>query len=91
MIKNFAHKGLERFYTTGDRRGILPIHTKKIFFILYTLDTASAITELKALSGFHELQGDLKGKYSVKVSGAWRIHFEFINGDVYIVDYENYH
>ena len=91
MIKNFAHKGLERFYTTGDRRGILPIHTKKIFSILDILNAASTISELRILSGFHELQGDLKGKYSVKVSGAWRIHFELIDGDVYIVDYENYH
>ncbi|AFJ02581.1 HigB toxin protein [Methylophaga frappieri] len=39
----------------------------------------------------HELKGKLKGKYSITVSGNWRIVFEFIDGDAYIVNYEDYH
>jgi len=27
----------------------------------------------------------------VKVAGNWRIFFEFIEGDAYIVDYDDYH
>jgi proteic killer suppression protein len=36
----------------------------------------------------------LRGKqlrYSIWVSGAWRITFEWDNGDVYRVDFEQYH
>jgi len=29
--------------------------------------------------------------HSVKVSGNWRLFFKFIDGDAYIVDYDNYH
>jgi len=29
--------------------------------------------------------------YAVKVSGNWRIFFEFVEGDAYIVDYDDYH
>ena len=39
----------------------------------------------------HELKGDKKGIWSITVNGNWRITFEFINGDAYIVNYEDYH
>lgn len=39
----------------------------------------------------HALSGDLTGQYSVRVSGNWRVIFEFENGDAYIVDYDDYH
>ncbi len=37
------------------------------------------------------LKGDRKGIYSMTVSGNYRITFEFINGDAYILNYEDYH
>jgi len=42
-------------------------------------------------SNLHKLSGYKKGLYAVKVSGNWRIFFEFIEGDAYIVDYDDYH
>lgn len=39
----------------------------------------------------HQLSGDKKGFYSVKVSGNWRIFFQFIDGDAYAVNYDDYH
>jgi proteic killer suppression protein len=42
-------------------------------------------------SFLHQLTGDKKGRYSVRVSGNWRVFFEFIDGDAYIVDYNDYH
>jgi len=42
-------------------------------------------------SRFHELKGDLKGFYSVSVSGNWRIIFRFENGNVYDVELIDYH
>jgi len=42
-----------------------------------------------------QAQGDQevlrKGTWSISVSGNWRITFEFIDGNVYIVTYEDYH
>jgi len=34
---------------------------------------------------------DRKGQYAVRVSGNWRVFFEFVNGNAYIVDYGDYH
>jgi proteic killer suppression protein len=39
----------------------------------------------------HALTGDRDGVWSISVSGNWRITFEFVNGDAYILDYEDYH
>ncbi|CAN2039723.1 hypothetical protein GMMP15_1380004 [Candidatus Magnetomoraceae bacterium gMMP-15] len=39
----------------------------------------------------HQLSGDKKGLYAVKVSGNWRVFFQFIDGDAFIVDYDDYH
>ena len=39
----------------------------------------------------HPLVGNKKGLWSVTVAGNWRITFEFIDGDAFIVNYEDYH
>jgi proteic killer suppression protein len=40
---------------------------------------------------FHALKGDLKGFYSVRVSGNWRIIFRFEGENAVDVDYIDYH
>lgn len=39
----------------------------------------------------HELGGDRRGIWSVKVSGNWRVTFRFEGEDASDVDYEDYH
>ena len=39
----------------------------------------------------HPLKGNRKGTWAVKVSGNWRITFKIQNGDVFDVNYEDYH
>lgn len=39
----------------------------------------------------HPLSGEIKGKYSIRVTGNWRLTFRFENGDVFDVDLEDYH
>ena len=92
MIKSFKHKGLQLFYETGSTKGIQSEHVKKIRMRLVALDTAQELDDLK-LPGFnlHPLHGDRDGTWSIKVNGNWRITFRFENGDVYIVNYEDYH
>ncbi len=92
MIKSFRHKGLERFYITGNKRGIQAIHAKKLRLQLAALDTAQKIEDL-ALPGFnlHPLKGSQKGRWAISVSGNWRLTFEFCEGNIHILDYEDYH
>lgn len=92
MIKSFKHKGLRKFYETGSKQGIQALHTPKLRMQLAALDSALNIEDLD-IPGYrlHQLKGDRKGIWSISVSGNWRMTFEFSDGNVYIVNYEDYH
>ena len=92
MIKSFRHKGLRRFFETGSTSGIQASHAKRLRMLLVALETAQTIGDMD-IPGFrlHPLKGDLDGRWSVTVSGNWRMTFEFRDGNAYVVDYEDYH
>jgi toxin HigB-1 len=92
MIKSFKHKGIEEFFYTGSKKAIKPEHASRLEIILDRLNASNDIKDMNYPgSNLHKLSGDKKGQFSVKVSGNWRIFFEFINGDAYVVDYDDYH
>jgi proteic killer suppression protein len=59
---------------------------------LTALDTAQEIDDMD-IPGFklHSLKGKLGGRWSISVSGNWRITFEFREGNAFVLDYEDYH
>ena len=59
---------------------------------LAALDTAQKIEDMR-LPGYrlHPLKGSRKGCWSITVNGNWRLTFKFIDGNAYILDYEDYH
>ena len=92
MIKKFKHKGLRKLFESGIVSGIQPKHTTRLRQILVLLETADSIEDMD-LPGLqlHELKGKRKGNYAARVSGNWRVTFKIIDGDVFNVDYEDYH
>ncbi|CDU13600.1 type II toxin-antitoxin system RelE/ParE family toxin [Vibrio coralliirubri] len=96
MIKTFKHKGLKKFFETGSKAGIQAKHEheheRKLRMQLAAIDTATIIDDVD-LPGFklHPLKGDRDGIWSITVNGNWRITFEFIDGNAYILNYEDYH
>jgi proteic killer suppression protein len=92
VIKSFKHKGLEDFFYTGDKKGIKTDHADRLSRILDRLNAASQIRDMNYPGSFlHQLTGNKKGLYAVRVSGNWRVFFRFIDGDAYIVGYDDYH
>ena len=92
MITSFARKGLEKFFYDGNKRGIQAKHASKLADILDLLDAAATIQDMNFPgSHLHQLKGKLRGLWSVRVSGNWRIVFRFKNGDAFDVDYLDYH
>ncbi|WP_104041783.1 type II toxin-antitoxin system RelE/ParE family toxin [Vibrio hyugaensis] len=92
MIKSFKHKGLKKFYETGSKAGIQAKHERKLRMQLAAIDTATIVDDID-LPGFklHPLKGDRDGIWSITVNGNWRITFEFVDGNAYILNYEDYH
>ena len=92
MIKSFRHKGLKKFYETGSVAGVQSNLKTRLRMILAALDTSLEIGDMDVPGfGLHPLKGRLKGRWSVSVSGNWRITFEFREGNAYVIDYEDYH
>ena len=92
MIKSFRHKGLRKFFFDGTKKGIQPKHAEKLADILDLLDATSEIEDMNFPGSYlHPLKGDLRGFWSVNVSGNWRIIFRFEKGDAFDVDYVDYH
>jgi proteic killer suppression protein len=92
VIKTFRHKGLQRFFETGSKAGIQPDHEEKLRMRLAALNTTTCIEDMD-LPGFrlHRLKGDRKGLWAIDVSRNWRVVFSFEMGNVFTVDYEDYH
>jgi proteic killer suppression protein len=89
---SFKHRGLKQFYEHGTTRGLSADYVPKIGRILLILDASEDVNALN-LPGFrlHSLKGDLKGFWSISVSGNWRIIFRFEDGDAYDVKLIDYH
>lgn len=92
MIKSFKHKGLKRFFETGNTSGIQTKHTDRLSDLLNALDNAYEIEDLNRPSfRLHRLKGNRQTIWSITVNGNWRLTFEFLGNDVFILDYEDYH
>ncbi|MDZ7668316.1 MAG: type II toxin-antitoxin system RelE/ParE family toxin [Gammaproteobacteria bacterium] len=92
MIAGFNHRGLKRFFESGTTRGIQASQANRIRLILARLNASRTPQDMN-LPGLHlhELTGQRKSTWSVRVSGNWRITFQFNGPDAYDVDLEDYH
>ncbi len=92
MIRNFRHKGIEKYFLTGSKAGIQAGHAAKLNERLTVLNAATR-PEHMAIPGWrlHPLSGNLAGHWAVNVDGNWRLTFAFDREDAILVDYRDYH
>lgn len=92
MIKLLRHKGLRRLFETGSTSDVQASQAKRLRMQLVALDTATVIGDMD-VPGFrlHRLKGAMQARWSISVNGNWRITFEFIDGNAFVLDYEDYH
>ena len=94
LIRSIRHKGLRRFFESAgkDTSGINAAHSKKLADQLALLDAAIDISDMDVPGWrLHPLKGRARNRYALRVSGNWRLTFEFADGDARLVDYEDYH
>ncbi|MGD0672422.1 MAG: type II toxin-antitoxin system RelE/ParE family toxin [Candidatus Binatus sp.] len=92
-IRSIRHRGLRRLYRSGDSRDLPAALVEKISDILLAIDEAAHPDEVGLFPGWrlHPLKGDLKGFWSVTVSGNWRVIFRLEAGDAFDLDFVDYH
>ena len=79
-------------YERGDPSRISSDLADRVALALADLDNARKPSDLD-LPGYrlHPLKGNLKGFWSISVSGNWRVIFRFDNGEAYDIDLIDYH
>ena len=90
----FRDKGLRQLHEDGNTKGVPSAVAYKLSKLLLALETAEALEQLGRFPGWklHPLKGDLKGFWSLTVTGNWRLIFPYdertnIASDVDLIDY----
>lgn len=92
-IESITHKGLRRFFETGNAKGLVG-DTARIRKMLAFIDAAASFNELAVPPnyGLHELVGDKTGHWAMTVTKNWRLTFIKIDeGTIAELDMEDYH
>ena len=92
-IESIAHKGLRRYFETGNAKGLVGDEAR-IRKMLAFIDAAASLEELSVPPNFglHPLTGDRAGTWAMTVTRNWRLTFG-INaaGALIDMDLEDYH
>ncbi len=90
----FRHKGLRQLYDDGDPKGVPTAMAGKLRKLLFALETADSIDQVNRFPGWklHPLKGDMKGFWSLTLTGNWRMIFQYDERtntatDINLVDY----
>jgi proteic killer suppression protein len=92
VIKSFRNRGIERFFRTGSKAGIQAKHANRLAVQLFALNNAKRPSDMNAPGWrLHPLKGTWEDRWSISVSGNWRLTFAFEGEDAILVDYQDYH
>ena len=92
MIRSFRSRALKRFAENGDSSKLSVRNVERVTLLLRRLDSVKR-PEFMNLPGlfFHALKGQGKGRYSIRVTGNYRLTFGWAGEDAIDVDLEDYH
>ncbi len=93
IIRSFVHKGIKRLYLEDRGKGLPPNAVDKLRAMLTFLQDMKDPETLRVfpLWKAHQLTGERKGVWSLHVTRNWRLTFQIENGEIWNVDYEDYH
>lgn len=93
MIRSFGDKDTERLYHREQVRRLGPDLQRAALRKLRVLNAAVTLEDLRVLPGnrLEKLRGDRAGEWSIRVTGQWRLCFEWKDGDADEVELVDYH
>jgi len=79
QLVRFRHKGLRRLHKDGSANGVPAAMADKLRKLLFALETSDTVEQLGRFPGWrlHPLKGDLRGFWSLTVTGNWRLMFGY--------------
>jgi len=93
MIKSFRDKETERVFQRSFSRRLPQDIQRAALRRLSYLHAAKELNDLliPPANRLEALSGDRQGQYSIRINDQWRICFEWIDNDAYIVEIVDYH
>lgn len=93
MIESFKHKGLKELFVVGRTTHLPQDRLSKIKKILFTIDSAVSIEDLKIPAfRLHKLKAPpYEGFWSIDITGNYRVIFQFTNGIASNLNYLDTH
>lgn len=93
MIKSFADKNTEELFQRHKVRKLPSEILRTAYKKLLIIDAADSLNDLKIPPGnkLEKLNGDLAGKYSIRINEQWRIIFAWSNNNAFEVEIIDYH
>jgi toxin HigB-1 len=78
-LVRIRHKGLRQLYDNENARLLPPAIAEKLSKLLFAIETAESLEQLGRFPGWklHPLKGNLKGFWSLTVTGNWRLIFRY--------------
>lgn len=92
-LRSIRHRGLKRLIERNDPRGLRADQVNRIRNVLAGLFAAKDMDHVSGPPGWriHRLSGDMNGRWSISVSGNWRLTFELDDNEIVNLDLEDYH
>ena len=94
LLTRFRNKGLKQLHADDNAKGVSPAMIDKLRKLLLTLETADNLDQVSRFPGWklHPLKGDMKGFWSLTVTGNWRLIFLYDEeansaSDIDLIDY----
>jgi toxin HigB-1 len=93
-LVRIRHKGLRQLYEDQNARSVPQAMAEKLSKLLFAIETAESLEQLGRFPGWklHPLKGNLKGFWSLTVTGNWRLIFRYDENsnaasDIDLIDY----
>jgi proteic killer suppression protein len=93
-LVKFRHKGLLQLHENDSAKGVPAAMADKLRKLLITLETAQTLDQAGRFPGWklHPLKGELKGSWSLTITGNWRLVFHYdpetnTATDIDLIDY----
>lgn len=92
MIESIKHKSLDNYWQNGKTKGLNASWLPKLRIMLDALEAAEEPNDMNfPSSNFHSSKGELKGYYSIKLTGNYRMIFKFEEDGFTLIDIVDYH
>jgi toxin HigB-1 len=90
VIRSFRNWALRRYFEASDPSGLSVPNVARVSRMLRALDAAGRPEDVN-LPSFHRHPLQSESRWSIRVTGNWRITFAWGGADAVAVDLEDYH